>query len=155
MSSVVKTVVLLVCTAAVLVVASGPSWAQDLPARDEASKTDTAGRPDHDGDGVPNGQDEDWTGRDGSVGPGFVDADDDGRCDRLEDGEPCPRGRGKGWKKGRGRGGWGRGWKSGRGSGRRFVDQDGDGVCDRVDETRDCGRGRGLAPCGARGTQAP
>lgn len=53
--------------------------------------------PDHDGDGIPNGQDPDYTGsksRHGNGGGGFVDADGDGINDNIrdDDGDGIPNG---------------------------------------------------------------
>jgi len=138
--------------AVLIVLITGTARAEDPPEKEAAQETDVATRPDHDGDGIPNGQDADWTGNNISAGPGFVDADGNGECDRLEDGEPCPRANGRGWKNRSGRSGWGRRWKNGRGQGMRWVDRDGDGVCDRGNDIRDCGRGKGLPPCGRQGT---
>ena len=145
---------LAVLTAALFLSTSIPAFADDPPATDDNVEFEATQRPDHDGDGIPNGQDPDWTGSENSAGPGFVDADGNGECDRLEAGEPGAGGAGKGWKRGNRRGGWGKGWKNGQGRGMRWVDQDGDGVCDQATEVRDCGRGRGLPPCGAGGTDA-
>ncbi|MEJ2545700.1 MAG: hypothetical protein P8Y99_16675, partial [Calditrichaceae bacterium] len=53
--------------------------------------------PDHDGDGIPNGRDEDYDGakaRKGNVNKGFVDADGDGINDNAvdSDGDGIPNG---------------------------------------------------------------
>ena len=53
--------------------------------------------PDHDGDGIPNGKDEDYTGaknRKGNTSKGFVDADGDGINDNAmdADGDGIPNG---------------------------------------------------------------
>ena len=72
--------------------------------------------PDHDGDGIPNGQDADWqsSGR----GRQFVDEDGDGINDNApnQDGNGLRNGLDKNW--------------AGRNRGRGFIDEDGDGVCD-------------------------
>ncbi len=71
-------------------------------------------------------------------GPNFVDEDEDGVCDRYQDGTQQGRmGRGNGWGRRNGMG-------HGRGGGPAFVDADGDGVCDRYqDGTWQGRRGRG------------
>ncbi len=66
-------------------------------------------------------------------GPGFVDANGNGVCDRFEQGLPPAGGRGAAWA--------GRGRFQGRGPG--FVDANGNGVCDRFEQE--------LPPAGGRG----
>ncbi len=112
---------------------SGSALAQDEPTPKQGNVGE---RPDHDGDGIPNGQDLDWTRRDGTAGPGWVDADGDGNCDNLATGKPCPVRRGRADRGNRGRGGWG--W------GRGFGTNPATG-------NEACGQGRGLPPCGGRG----
>jgi hypothetical protein len=83
-------------------------------------------------------------------GPGFVDQDGDGVCDRMQSGQTgcgcmgkgpgfvdqdgdgvCDHRQRAGGERGRGPGpGWGR--AGGRGRGPGFVDQNGDGGCDRM-----------------------
>lgn len=62
--------------------------------------------PDHDGDGIPNGMDDDYTSRHG--GRGFVDADGDGINDndraRDADGDGIPNGMDSDFVKGSGSG---------------------------------------------------
>ncbi|KAA3610068.1 MAG: hypothetical protein D8M58_07480 [Calditrichaeota bacterium] len=97
--------------------------------------------PDDDGDGIPNGQDEDYTGpklRQGN-GKGFVDADGDGINDNAmdDDGDGIPNGQdadfvrpqdGSGRQNKNGKGGQGKGMKgSGNGSGLGTGDCDGTG----------------------------
>ena len=83
-------------------------------------------------------------------GPNFVDEDDDGVCDRYQDGAQQGRmGRGNRWGRGNGMG-------YGRGMGPAYVDEDGDGVCDRYqDGTRQGRRGRGNGWGRGQGRQAP
>ena len=85
---------------------------------------------DHDGDGIPNGQDPDFVrgagfGRNASTN--FIDENGDGICDLYQGG-----GQGIGRQAGvRGQGGLG-----------NFVDADGDGVCDNAGSgMRGAGRG--------------
>lgn len=84
--------------------------------------------PDHDGDGIPNGLDPDYIGpknRGGKVGQGFVDLDGDGINDN--------RVSGKGYRSGKGRGGYGPGNGAGnQGAGPRDGSGMGakTGVCD-------------------------
>jgi len=66
-------------------------------------------------------------------GPGFIDANRKGACDRLEQGLAPAGGRGAAWG--------GRGRFQGRGPG--FVDANRNGACDRFEQ--------GLAPVGGRG----
>ena len=69
--------------------------------------------PDHDGDGIPNGQDADWT--------------------RPQDGSGAQSGlRGRGM-----------GRRSGLGGGQGFVDADGDGICDNYGQGLRTGQGYG------------
>lgn len=84
--------------------------------------------PDADGDGIPNGRDEDYTGaklRKGNNAKGFVDADGDGINDNMmdADGDGIPNGRdedftgkGKQNKQGFGKGKMGRGRCYGNGT---------------------------------------
>jgi hypothetical protein len=112
----------------VSVLLGGAALAQEMPTQNQG---DLAGRPDHDGDGVPNGQDLDWSRRNGTAGPGWADEDGDGNCDNLAEGRPCAskQNRANKGKMGRGRGGFGPA---------------------PTTTTDACGRGRGLPPCGGR-----
>ncbi|HID40019.1 MAG TPA: hypothetical protein EYP36_10965 [Calditrichaeota bacterium] len=99
--------------------------------------------PDHDGDGIPNGMDEDYNGakaRKGNHARGFVDADGDGINDNAmdADGDGIPNGQdpdfvrpqdgsGQMNKYGRGKGMKGNGNGSQRGSGMGSGDCDGTG----------------------------
>ncbi len=107
--------------------------------------------PDHDGDGIPNGQDPDWTrgnanrrcnalhrgfgrgegrrmgrGMGRGVG-GFVDENSDGYNDLApdHDGDGIPNGQDPDFVRGAGKG-------RNAGQGPNFVDEDGDGVCDNT-----------------------
>lgn len=97
--------------------------------------------PDADGDGIPNGQDEDFTAGYGfgkgnrnthrrGFGPrGFVDEDGDGFNDNAPDldGDGIPNGQDGDFVPGQG---FGKG--NGRGRGRGFNDADGDGINDNA-----------------------
>lgn len=108
---------------------------QHLPFVDANGDGYNDNAPDHDGDGIPNGQDADYTRNPNGRGRGFVDADGDGINDNLRDhdGDGIPNGQdadyvrlrdGSGQRGGRGSSGRGfisgscRGNRSGRG-GRR------------------------------------
>lgn len=94
--------------------------------------------PDHDGDGIPNGQDADYDGaksRKGNSGKGFVDADGDGINDNAldADGDGIPNGQDPDYV--RPQDGSGGKNKSGKGKGMRGAGNDsglgtGTGVCD-------------------------
>jgi hypothetical protein len=96
--------------------------------------------PDHDNDGIPNGQDPDFKkGTGQGQGPmhhryhqmrgqgkqGFVDANGDGFNDNApdHDGDGIPNGRDPDFVRGAGMG-------RNAGHGPNFVDEDGDGICD-------------------------
>ena len=86
---------------------------------------------DHDGDGIPNGQDPDFikgAGLGRGNGTNFIDENGDGICDLYQGG-----GQGIGRQSGNR-------IKSGL---RNFVDADGDGVCDNTGNTGMRGAGRG------------
>jgi len=140
-----------VVAAIVVVCGATAAMAEDKPEQEQpAVDSEAETRPDHDGDGIPNGQDPDWTGQEGTVGPGFVDSDKDGKCDRLEADEPCPAPAGRALRTDRAGNGQRPGWFGGRGRGRgfRFVERDGTAEQPPADTGSDCGRGRGLPPCG-------
>ncbi len=98
---------------------------------------------DHDGDGIPNGQDPDFIR---GAGQGrrlnFVDANDDGICDFYQN-------RLRGWGNGAG---FGRGWwrasaaRNAAAWGPRYIDLNGDGIADTV-----VGQGRMMGRPGGRG----
>lgn len=96
--------------------------------------------PDHDGDGIPNGQDPDWKGPGKGKGYGhhkanckghwkgkglhgrsFVDKNNDGYNDLApdHDGDGIPNGRDEDYK-------------PGMRKGPHFIDADGDGICDHL-----------------------
>ncbi len=89
----------------------------------------------------PRGQALRPAGRFQGRGPGYVDQNRDGVCDRFQKGQPPLGGQGRGW---------GRGRFAGRGPG--YVDQNGDGVCDRFQKGQPPvgGQGRGYARGGIR-----
>jgi|GEM_PF-1879847 len=117
---------------------------------------------DHDQDGIPNGQDADYSGpgkdaqqgkrgeasghSDGSrgkaqSGAAFVDRDGDGICDYQKDGTAKGKMLGKGKGKGHadGKGGGKGAMMRGRGPG--FVDSNGDGACDNAESGTSTGKG--------------
>jgi hypothetical protein len=126
-----------------LFTAAVSGWAQEeapaaKPAQERAAAAPQAGG------AVCGGARFGWVLRFGR-GPGFVDANGNGVCDRLEQGLP-PAGQGRGFcgrGGGRGGGGWGR--CGGRGPG--FVDANGNGVCDRLEQ--------GLPPAGRQARRGP
>lgn len=69
-------------------------------------------------------------GADG-YGPGFVDADGDGVCDKRQ-----RQGSGRGNRRGRGQG------RGANGYGPGFIDADGDGICDNFQRRACCGRNK-------------
>ncbi len=86
--------------------------------------------PDADGDGIPNGLDDDYVGpRNGRVSRGFVDKDGDG----INDNAPA----------------WGS--RGARQRGGNFVDKDGDGYNDNKGMRQGAGRGRGIKGNGQAG----
>jgi hypothetical protein len=122
------------------------------------------GPKDHDNDGIPNGQDADYTGpgKDANKGkgskgqgagqgqgvgknsanPAFVDKDGDGVCDNQQNRKKGQSGngvKGQGQSAGQGKGngnGNGQGMGQGRGRGQGFVDADNDGVCDNYQQRK-------------------
>ena len=90
--------------------------------------------PDADGDGIPNGMDEDYVsaGR-GTGGLGFVDEDGDGINDNAPDadGDGIPNGQDADYVKAKDGTGAGKGRGLGKGFA-GFVDEDGDGINDRM-----------------------
>ena len=112
--------------------------------------------PDHDGDGIPNGRDEDYTGpkmRNGHASKGFVDADGDGINDNAmdDDGDGIPNGQdpdfvrpqdgsGRMNKNGHGKGKGMRG--AGNGSGMGSGIGSGSGDCDGTGPKGNKGKGR-------------
>lgn len=130
------------------------------------------GPKDHDNDGIPNGQDADYTGpgKDANKGnrgkgqgagqgqgvgknsanPAFVDKDGDGVCDNYQNKKKGQAGNStKGQSAGQGKGngnGNGQGMGQGRGRGQGFVDADNDGVCDNYQQRK---KGAGAKQGGA------
>jgi len=101
---------------------------------------------DEDGDGIPNGQDPDYTGTTQGNGRGFIDENGDGINDNApdHDGDGIPNGQDPDFQQGSGagdgqRGGQGNGG-GGIGGGTGGGDGDGTGECD---ETGPKGNGRG------------
>jgi len=114
--------------------------------------------PDHDGDGIPNGQDQDWIkGQKNGKGPGWGNKGQKGDCDGTgkqirqrqkagkgkmaqgnqgqgsdHDGDGIPNGQDKDFVRGSGMG-------HNAGNGPNFIDQDKDGVCDRAQSNRSSG----------------
>jgi hypothetical protein len=87
--------------------------------------------PDHDGDGIPNGQDSDYEGskaRNGNKSKGFVDADGDGVNDNAmdSDGDGIPNGQDSDYVRPQDGSGQGKGMK-GAGNGSGTGDCDGTG----------------------------
>jgi hypothetical protein len=91
--------------------------------------------PDHDGDGIPNGQDPDYI-RLSTNSKGFVDLDGDGINDNFQDadGDGIPNGQDPDYA--------GAKTRSGKGS-RGFVDMDGDGINDNMGSGLRSNRGKG------------
>lgn len=88
--------------------------------------------PDHDGDGIPNGMDDDYTGakvRKGNDSKGFVDADGDGINDNAldADGDGIPNGQDPDFVRPQDGSGAKRGMNSGSGKGTGIGDCDGTG----------------------------
>jgi hypothetical protein len=91
-------VTLVALAVALILVIPDTTYAQDTKTQNGAGFVDENGdgyndnAPDHDGDGIPNGRDDDYVGR--GKGRGFVDEDGDGINDNApdHDGDGIPNG---------------------------------------------------------------
>ena len=94
--------------------------------------------PDHDGDGIPNGQDADFvrgSGQGRGLKTNFIDENGDGICDLFQGGKKG----GRSWR--------GAGMAKGTSiAGTNFVDADGDGVCDNNQSGSGVRNGKGKGP---------
>ncbi len=135
MSGKTKYLAMSLATALVLFAANLNAQTEEPPAQPVGN---TAVAPDHDGDGIPNGQDTDFvrgTARGRGQVANFIDENGDGICDLFQGGRKGNRG---------GRGAAAMNKTAAQGA--NFVDADGDGVCDYNRSGAGMRNGQGQGP---------